>query len=276
MKRSLLLLALFLFLPCPALSQDPTLATSPGYELKQSHLMPALELLVFLAQADLEEAEALSIIEEAKAEFLAGPAAFIQSMNDLSSAMDKAKTINDPTVLGQFRQLLIAEFYKMAQSPDNASSAYIRTLFNKAPVVAYDPQTGVALTQPDLIASLVYLQALNAQRGTQIPDEQMLMAGEEIKSGFGQLDAETQQLMASGTILLTVFQGNMQNMSQEQQSNVTSHYRTTVGGPPRVTRGGKPEEAALESLTVEGIKNSSSMLNSIKAAGGSEDYWNAK
>ena len=238
--------------------------------------MPALELLVFLAQSDLDEEEALSILEEAKAEFSGGPADFIQSMNDLSSAMDKAKAINDPTVLGQFRQLLIAEFYKMAQSPDNASSAYIGTLFRKAPVVAYDPRTGVALTQPDLMASLVYLQALNAQGGTQIPDEQMLVAGEEIISGFGQLDAETQQLVASGTILLTVFQGNMNSMSQEQQANVTSHYRTTVGGPPRVTRGSKPEVAAMESLTLEGIKNSSSMLNSIKAAGGSEDYWTTK
>lgn len=276
MKRLLLFLVLFFVSTCPALSQDPTLAASEGYELKQSHLMPALELLVFLAQSDLEEQEALSILEEAEAEFMDGPAAFIQSMTDLRSAMDKAKTIQDPTILGQFRQQLITEFYKMAQSPENANSAYISTLFKKAPVVAYDPQTGVALTQPDLMASLVYLQALNAQGGTQIPDEQMLMAGEEIKSGFSQLDAETQQLMASGTILLTVFQGNMQSMSQEQQANVTSHYRTTVGGPPRLTRGENPEKTAMESLTVEGSKNSSSMLSSIKAAGGSEDYWNTK
>ena len=276
MKKTLLFLALFLFLPCPALSQDPTLATSQGYELKQSHVLPALELLVFLAQSDLEEGEILAILEEAEAEFMGGPASFIQSMNDIASAMEQAKAINDPTILGQFRQQLIAEFYKMAQNSGSDGSAYVTTLFNKAPVVAYDPQTGVALTQPDLMASLVYLQALNAQKGTQIPEEQMLMAGEEIKSGFAELDAETQQLMASGTILLSVFQGNMQSMSQEQQANVTSHYRTTVGGPPRITRGSKPEVAALESLTGDGIKNSAGMLNSIKAAGGTEDYWNTK
>ena len=82
--------------------------------------------------------------------------------------------------------------------------AFLEILFQKAPVVAYDPRTNVALTRPDLEASVALLNVMNQYEENQIPANQMAMAGQELIRGFSELDAETQKLIASGTILNTI------------------------------------------------------------------------
>ncbi|MCA9777982.1 MAG: hypothetical protein KC800_14735, partial [Candidatus Eremiobacteraeota bacterium] len=186
-----------------------------------------------------------------------------------------AEATNDPLVLGEVRQQLIAELYKWQQSssPEEVP-AYIKVLFRKAPVVAYDPQTNVALTQPDLDASVAFLRTLNQYQENQIPPDQMALAGQELVNGFSDLDADTQKLLASGTILNTILDANLKTMSPQQRTNFTSHYRTTTGGPPTRTRGGEeaPTEAARNSPS-QGLKNTRSLMDSLKASGGSDDYW---
>lgn len=271
MKHVLALLGLLFFLVAtPGLAQDPVIATSQGHQLRQSHLMPPLELLQFLCQSELTSQEVEAVAMELRSEFLNSPAALLQSVKDLEAALTTAQGTNDPMLLGQFRQELIWEFYQIAQSPEGEST-YLKVLFDKAPVVALDPNTKVALTRPDLIACLAYFKALNDYRGTEVPEGQLLQAAEEVQAGFGQLDAETQKIMASGTVLLSVLQGNMASMSESQQSEVKSHYRTTTGGPPGLTRGA-PLTAA-ESLARDSLSNTQSMMSSLKEAGGTEDYW---
>jgi hypothetical protein len=268
--KSPIVVLIFLFsLLSPMMAQNQAIATSQGYQLTVNDLRPALELLVFLAQSDLTEPEIQYIVGEAVEEFHAGPAELLQSLNELNQVISDAEATQDPLILGEVRQQLIAEFYKIAQdTPRDEMPAYISVLFRKAPIVAWDPQTEVALTRPDLNASVAFLETLNREQGGDITPAEMATAGDELVSGFTTLDADTQKLLASGTILNTILETNLKTMSPEQRTNLTSHYRTTTGGPPTRTRGGGEPKAA-ENIT----KDTRSMMESLKATGGSDDYW---
>jgi hypothetical protein len=279
--------AVLFFLFCllsPVPAQNQVIATSQGYQLTENDLRPALELLVFLAQSDLTQSEIEYIVGEAIEEFQASPTPLLESLQELNQVLSGAELTNDPLVLGELRQKLIAEFYKMAQAtPAGEMPAYMAVLFRKAPVVAYDPQTEVALTKPDLEASVAFLKLLNDyDEEKKLSPQEMSMAGPELVSGFNQLDADVQKLLASGTILNTILQSNLKTMTPEQRNNVTSHYRTTTGGPPTRTRGGgekvpdprvAPRMEPGQSLSSEGLSKTRSMMESLKASGGSDDYW---
>lgn len=273
MKSAILLCLLCLF--SPVVAQNQVIATSQGYNLTENDLRPALELLVFLAQSNLTQSEIEYVVGEAVEEFHGSPEGLLQSLKELNSTIVAAQETQDPMVLGEIRQRLIAEFYKMSQStPRDEIPAFITVLFRKAPVIAYDPQTNVALTQPDLKASVAFLETLNDYRGNQLSPQEMAMAGQELVSGFSELDADTQKILASGTILNTILQTNLQGMNTQQRQELTSHYRTTVGGPPSRTRGG--DESGTEAgkvLSKDSITNTRSMMESLKASGGSDDYW---
>lgn len=275
--------AVLIFLLCilsPVSAQNQVIATSQGYQLTENDLRPALELLVFLAQSNLTQAEIEYVVGEAIEEFHGSPAPLLASLQELNQVIAGAEATNDPILLGELRQQLIAEFHKMAQAtPADQIPAYMKVLFRKAPVVAYDPNTQIALTRPDLDASVAFLEILNQYQGNTIPPADMAMAGQELISGFTQLDVDTQKILASGTILNTILQSNLKTMSPEQRQNLTSHYRTTTGGPPTRTRGDGTQaeasgmEAAVQTLSRDGLTNSRSMMESLKATGGSDDYW---
>ena len=273
--------AVLFFLFCllsPVPAQNQVIATSQGYQLTEDDLRPALELLVFLAQSDLTQSEIEYIVGEAIQEFQASPTPLLESLNELNQVLSGAELTNDPILLGEVRQKLIAEFYKMAQAtPAGEMPAYMSVLFRKAPVVAYDPQTEVALTRPDLDASVAFLKLLNDyEEGNKLSPQEMAMAGQELVSGFTQLDEDVQKLLASGTIMNTILQSNLKTMTPEQKTNLTSHYRTTTGGPPTRTRGGGEEAPSMEAaqiLSKQGMNNTKSMMESLKASGGSDDYW---
>lgn len=270
---ALIVFALLLLLGAPTPAQNRVLATSGGYQLTDGDLRPVLELVVFLAQSQLTESEIQSIAGEAIEEFNSEPAPLLQSLGELNQILLNAQATNDPMVLGELRQKLIAEFYRVYQStPGNEMPAFLKILFQKAPVVAYDPRTNVALTRPDLEASVALLTAMNQYQENKIPANQMGMAGQELVRGFSELDADTQKLIASGTILNTILQSNMQTMSPQQKTNFTSHYRTTTGGPPTRTRSGGDNET-VQTLSEGGFKNTRSLMNSLKATGGTDDYW---
>lgn len=276
MKTNIALIAvvLLLLLGTTAPAQNRVIATSQGYQLTDGDLRPVLELVVFLAQSQLTESEIQSIAGEAVEEFNSGPVPLLESLGELNQILLNAEATNDPMLLGELRQKLIAHFYQVYQStPSNEMPAFLKILFQKAPVVAYDPSTNVALTRPDLEASVALLTVMNQYEENRIPADQMAMAGQELIRGFSELDAETQKLIASGTILNTILESNLQTMSPQQKTNVTSHYRTTTGGPPtRTTRGGGGNET-VQRLSESGIRNTSSLMESLKASGGSDDYW---
>ncbi|MFA5507620.1 MAG: hypothetical protein WC423_19475 [Vulcanimicrobiota bacterium] len=271
----LCLLAFLLF--SPSVAEEQVLATSQGYQLTESDLGPALDLLVFMSQSQLTQRERDYVVGEAIQEFQADPRSMLESLQEIKVMIQQAESTNNPMLLGEVRQVMIAEFYKMAQTmTPGEMPAYMEVLFQKAPVVAYDPHTNVALTRPDLNASVEFLNQANQFQGNDIPQAQMQMAGEELVRGFTELDVNTQKLLASGTILNIVLTSNLNTMTPQQRTDFTSHYRTTTGGPPGRTRGGEettPEQQAAESLARDSVHRSHSLMESLRASGGSDDYW---
>jgi hypothetical protein len=273
MRRCTTLTLILCLLTISTWAQNSILEQRGQYVLSQSDIDPALELLEFLVQSPLTPQERATITTEARAEFRETPAELLTSLQELSQIIRNIEATEDLELLGEFRQKAIAAFYKSAQDP-NLASSYLDILLRKAPVVAYDPQTDVALTQQDLAASLAYYRQLNSYQGNQLSEQQMALLKQEVINGFPQIDVDTQRMLASGTILLSVFQANYQNMNSTQQESVKSHYRTTTGGPPSRTRGGESEQSeSLQALTQNGLRQNDLMLNSLESAGGSRNYW---
>ncbi|MCA9797603.1 MAG: hypothetical protein KC910_37590, partial [Candidatus Eremiobacteraeota bacterium] len=115
MKKHLVGALAALILLSPAQAQDQVLAAGQGYQLKQSDLVPAMNLLAFLVQGQLEPQEVNYLVQAAVTEFQASPAAYLGQLRSLNGSIAQAQGISDPLKLGEFRYKLIGEFYAAAQ-----------------------------------------------------------------------------------------------------------------------------------------------------------------
>ena len=274
MRTRFILGLLLFFLVAPAWGQNQVYATVDGYRLTTYDIDPAFQLLSFLTQEELSDTERGRILQESVEEFQGDPSGTLQSLRELSSSMQLVHSKNDPLVLGEFRQRMLSEFYRMTQStPDNEMPAFLSILNRRAPVVAYDPSTDVALTEKDLLSCLAYMQKMSALKGENLSDNELLEAGQEVIDSFDQIDLETQKMLASGSLLISMYEGNVNRMSEQQQSEMQNHYRTTVGGPPKGTTRGPEQAEIVTRLTESGLRNHEGLMESLKESGGSTDYW---
>ena len=277
MKNLLVLFSLALICLTPATAQGLVLARAGGYELTRNDLEPALELLKFLAQAPLSQTDIQAVINESIADFRTGPQELKTALNDLQKVYGAAQTTTDPLQLGDFRQKVIGELYLSVKDlPPHEIPDYVKILLTKAPVVAYDNNTKVVLTRPDLNACLRYMQQMNEFKGTALSQQDLNTAAQEVIAGFTQIDAETQKLLASGTVLLGVYKANFSQFSEEQKGATKSHFRDTVGGPPsnvRVRGPVEPEPTLTAALSTDGLDFHQALMKSIQSQGGSENYW---
>ena len=277
MRTLLTLLSLALICLAPVSAQNAVLARSGSYELTRTDLEPALELLRFLAQAPLSQSDIQAVINESVADFQTGPQQLMTALGDLKKVYGAAQTTTDPLLLGDFRQKVIGELYLSVKDlPATEVPDYVKILLTKAPVVAYDSNTKVILTRPDLNACLRYLQQMNEFKGNAFSQQDLNSAAQEVIAGFSQIDPETQKLLASGTVLMGVYKANFDRFSEEQQGAARSHFRDTVGGPPSSVRVRGPvatEPTLLNRISNDGLDFHQALMKSVKKEGGSENYW---
>lgn len=271
---------LALSMAVPAVAQDQVLAAGQGYQLRQSDLMPAFSLLAFLVQGQLTPQEVNYLTQASITQFQQNPAAFLGEIRGLNQSISQAQMLTDPLKLGEFRHQVIGEFYGTAQKvPANQIPPYFQVLFRRVPVVAFDPKTRVALTQLDLMASLTYLQELYALQGQQIGPQVLQAWAQQIAAGFGQLPRDTQNFIASGNIVLSIYRANVARMNQQQQQTMAQQY-TQQAQPyrPATTAAGKSMENWHNQQTfniMQDMINSNhvTMMNVIENMGGSDNYW---
>lgn len=277
MKTLLVVLSLVLICLTPVSAQSAVLARSGGYELTRNDLEPALELLKFLAQAPLSQTDIQAVINESVADFQTGPQQLKTALSDLQKVYGAAQATTDPLQLGDFRQKVIGELYLSVKDlPANEVPDYVKILLTKAPVVAYDTNTKVVLTRPDLNACLRYMQQMNEFKGTMLSPNDLNTAAQEVIAGFSQIDPQTQKLLASGTVLMGVYKANFSNFSEEQKGATKSHFRDTVGGPPsnvRVRGPAEPEPTLTAKLASDGLNFHHALMKSLQKEGGSDNYW---
>ena len=280
MRVSILVGLLALTLSFPVQAQDQILAQSQGYQLKQSDLLPAFNLLAFLVQGQLSTQELNYLTQASISEFQANPTGFLTEIQELNQSVMQAQTVSDPLKLGEFRYKLIGGFYGAAQKvPANQIPPYLQVLFRRAPVVAYDANTQVALTQLDLVAALTYLQELYALQGQQISPQMLQNWAQQIAGGFTQLPPQMQNFLASGNIVLSIYRANVARMNQQQQQTMAQQY-TQQAQPyqPATTAAGKAMENWHNQQTMnimQDMMNSNhvTMMNVIENMGGSDNYW---
>lgn len=278
MKRQLwATLLLLLFFTATSLAEEQVLAKSGNFQLTASELEPTLQLLSFLAQDPLSSSERQSVVQEMVEEFQDDPAETLQSLNDVRAAFSLIQGQNDPMMLGDFRQQLLGDFHKMAleTAPDELT-VFVKVLNHHAPVIAYDPNTEVALTQKDLVACLLYMQQLGSMQGESYTEQDLVNAGLEVVEGFQKIDAETQKMLASGSLLISLYENSTQKMTANQKNKLTTHYRTTMGGPPTTRNSGAVADGSsllLSKLADDGARRHEGLMKSLQESGESTDFW---
>lgn len=284
MKKHLLTGLMLLLIGSPSWAQDQLLATSQGYQLKQSDLVPAISFLNFLIQGQVTQQELNYLLQMSVTEFQADPAAYLTQIQGFNQSIARAQGIADPIKLGEFRQKVIGEFFGAAQKvPANQLPAYLQVLFRHVPVVAFDSNTKVALTQLDLQASLLYVKELYALQGQQVSPQALEVWAQQLVAGFSQLDAATQNFLASGNIVLSIYRANVARMNQQQQQAMANQYSQQMtannqGYTPSTSAAGKAMENWHNQQTfniMQNMQNQShvTMMNVIENMGGSDNYW---
>jgi hypothetical protein len=274
----------------PALAQDQVLAQSQGYQLKESDLVPAIYFLNFLVQGQISQQEMVYLAQSSATEFQQNPAAFMNELQTLNQSIARAQTVTDPLKLGEFRQTIIGEFFAAAQNvPQQQMPAMLQVLFKNAPVLAFDPNTKVALTTQDLQASMLYLQELYSYQGQNLDQQQVNQMAYQLAQNFQQLDRPTQNFLASGCVVLAVFRANIAKMNQAQQqalaqsyqqqnANYQPSYQPQQAYQPSTSAAGKQWEnwhnqQSMQIMQDTMNQNHVTMMNVIENMGGSDNYW---
>lgn len=285
-KRFILMLVLALVSFNPAVAQDNVLANSQGYQLRESHLVPTLQFLNFLVQDQINQQELTYLVQSSVQQFQQNPQGFLTELQTMNQSIARAQTIQDPLMLGEFRQKVIGEFYAASQQvPANQIPPLLQVLFRRMPVVAYDPNTKAALTQSDLQCAMHYLKELYQYQGQAIPDQTLIQMGNSLAQNFTQLDPKTQNFLASGGIVLTIFRTNVARMNQAQQQSLAQSYQQQQAAYSQPsTSGGSTSVAAkqwenwhnqqsFKIMQDTMNQNHVTMMNVIENMGGSDNYW---
>jgi hypothetical protein len=279
------LLLVFLATASSGLAQDRMLGQSQGYQLNESHLVPSVGLLNFLIQGQVSQQELQYLVQACVQEFQTNPPAFMQGLQGLNNSIAQAQNINDPMMLAEFRQKLLGEFYGAAsQLPANQIPPYIQILFQRVPVVAYDANRKVVLTQTDLQAAMLYVQELHAYQGQNVTMEQLNTMAYQLSNNFSQLDAQNQTMLANGSLVLAIFRANVAQMNQAQlQQNYQQNYQQAYNSAPAYSSSGNSAAAqqmdnwhnqqTMKIYQDTMNQNHVTMMNVINNMGGSDDYW---
>lgn len=226
------------------LAQNRVLATQGGYQLTEADLVSSVELLHFLIQGQLTQDELAYLAQHSAAEFQKNPAQFLNTTRQLTNMINQLKASNNPMATAQVRLQVLGEAAAFVQNrPYQEWPASYQLLFKRAPVVAYDPNSKMVLTQQDLAATLHYMGQAYINQGQNVTQQDLEQAALQIGDNFRNLDQNSQFVLGSGTLMLRLYQQYPQMLAGSTQQNYNQGYsqgynqgRTTTGGP--ATNGG--------------------------------------
>lgn len=277
MKKCLaLLISVLLFGSSYAAAQPSLVASSGGYQMTTDHLVPTVALLNFLSQQELNEQEIVYLAQHAAAEFQKDPRAFVQSAEQLGQYLNKLQKMDNVGELGRVRAAALGEIASQVHNrPYNEWPATHQILFQKAPVVAYDPNTGIVLTKPDLMAAITVMQEATGQTlfSTQQDVQEIV---KEFGQRFSELSESQQYTMANGTLLLDLYRNSPQpsNFSNHNQG---FHTHNSTGGPPAgnsdAARHRALDQQAMNMLYHNMNQSHVRMLNGFEGMTGSGIEW---
>jgi hypothetical protein len=226
------------------LAQNRVLAHQGSYQLTEADLASSVELLNFLIQGQLTQDELLYLAQHSANDFQKNPAQFLQTTAQLTCMINQLKVMNNPEAAAQVRLQVLGDAAAFVQNrPYQEWPVSYQLLFKRAPVVAYDSNSKMVLTQQDLAATLQYMGQAYINQGQNVTQQDMEQAAMQIAGNFASLDRNSQMILGSGTILLQLYQTYPQMLATNSQTNYTQGYdqgynqgRTTSGGP--VNNGG--------------------------------------
>jgi hypothetical protein len=218
-------------------AQNQVLAQHGGYQLTDADLAPSVEFLNFLIQGELTQDELVYLVQHSAHEFQKNPAEFLNTTQQIAYAVNQLKALNDPVQAAGIRQQTLNQAAAFVNNtPQHEWPASYQLLFKRAPVVAYDTNTGMVLTQQDLVATVQYMAQAYINQGYSVSQQDMEQTAVQIAGNFSGLDQNSQMVLGSGTIMLQIYQQYPQLLASSTQPGYNQSYNynqaTTTGGPP--------------------------------------------
>lgn len=240
-------------------------------------------MVLFLADSQMSAAERAKLKGELTAEFGKDPKGFSEGTAQVRAILNEAKQLTDPAQLALGRISMVTLFYGLVKDiPTADQPALLKMVFAKNPILAYDSENQIALTQKDLDNSLRFLWFSN---GVPEPNDaqkkQMKALGQAIAGSYLQLSPAHKQFLALGSITWPVLEHYWKSATPAQRQQLMASYQNQYAqAAPQVQAQPLPDWSgqALDADTYRFLsrmstQNHLSMLNGIEAMGGSDDYW---
>ncbi|MEM8996799.1 MAG: hypothetical protein AAGF23_18585, partial [Acidobacteriota bacterium] len=137
--------------PPPRPTPDTVLSSRGGHSFRQGQLDQGLEMIRFLSGSPATAAEAERLRLDALRQFENDPVEFAEGMDFIEQVLTAARSTTDAAEIAGYRMVLFNVLYTANQQlPADERPALLEIVFEKNPVLAYDPSTQLTLTTRDL------------------------------------------------------------------------------------------------------------------------------
>ncbi|MEO1370385.1 MAG: hypothetical protein AAFX50_24655, partial [Acidobacteriota bacterium] len=135
----------------PRPAPDTVLSSRGGHTFRQRQLDQGLEMIRFLSGEPATAAEGERLRLDALRQFENDPVEFAEGMDFIEQVLTAARSTTDAAEIAGYRMVLFNVLYTANQQlPPDERPALLEIVFEKNPVLAYDPSTQLTLTTRDL------------------------------------------------------------------------------------------------------------------------------
>ncbi len=278
------------------------IAEKGKYKLTHGHLRSGIDLTQFIIGLKIEDKEVRELKQKLVEEFNSMPDQVLGQLESIGKSMDKVHNATDPVKIGQVRQQIFAELYKLTRNMvEEQKPLMIRVINRYIKVLAYDQRNNLILTNRDVNGYINYV-AFNSELAGQkilVNNAVRNSVAQQLVGNFGSMQLSQKQMLASASLIWQLTEWNWKRLNQAQKNQYIMAYRKQIAGNFRQSSQGAgygqqqwtpPQKKSKKSLSqmraefnakqnmfkmMQNMNTNSHALslNIIENIGGTGNYW---
>ncbi|MCP4440331.1 MAG: hypothetical protein GY810_15405, partial [Aureispira sp.] len=206
---------------CNNAQNNGVLAENNGQQLTEQQFQAYPTLIEFLVEEQLTASEVQRLREQAIQEFNNNPAVMMQDVASTQQAIESIKAMQDATQVGLTRQTLLAELHKasLLQGTGAPNSEFTNIIQAHAPVIAYDPQSNLVITEKNIEGIAGYYNFMYQLYGYdyQVSAQEVQQFRQQMVAGFNSLPLDQKQMFCVMSTMNQVMRSAWAQMTIAEQ-----------------------------------------------------------
>lgn len=240
------------------------LASLPALAQTEADLKVLISACEFFAGGPLTPQERAIVVAEANRDFTNNPSQSRQEIEALKGLGSQLSQVTDPFALIEARQLALVELYKEYAAGQATQTTTL--LLQKAQPLAFAPNPGLLLLQPDVVATVDYLDFVRQGQGhPALTAGQREQLAQQLVQNFPSLPDSSKAFVVTSQLMGRILAAQLQSMSQAQR----------VQAQQQIAQQQSPSMSAADYATLSALSRQQHLttMNILENMGGSGDYW---